>query len=1218
MSTFRALLFRVLLACVLATLTTDAWTQRADGVQKPLDSQLQLESPAVPLSARDRDWLREKHTLAIGVTAPGVPPLDMLHGTEFEGITADVIALMRQQLGVDAEIRVFPDREQALHALEGGRIDLLASTSRADLPRRSLVVSRPYASDQPSLFRRQGDDRRLPADMTGLTVAMPQDYLRDLSTMLHARHPRARFVRYPSRDQAMAALAFGNADLYLGDPLSASLLINRSFFNYVRFERFYSPAPGGFGFGFAMRRDGTPLARIVDAAIASLGQARLDRIAKRWTGESVILPGERVSLDTHEQRWAMRHPVVRVMVNDDFAPIAFFDAGGHFNGVVADLLQLISLRTGLRFKVERAGSFDSLTRSLTADQADLTVLVPSIEREDRLRFTRSFLATSFVLIARTSAPVTADTLADMPGKRVAIAKGHIATERVRARYPKARITETSTGLDALRMVADGKADAAVLSLITARYYIARLYEGKLSVSGMIADDSAPLTFAMRRGDTELQSILNKALQAYAPYELQAIANRWRPNAAMTGQTWRDYRQTIVAIVASAVALMTLFAVWVANLRRQIRQRLRAERALSDQLQFMRTFTDGLPDPVYVRDTEGRLLSFNRRYEAVLGITAHDALGKTAAALPAGLFEAAPDVQACYLRAIAEDKPLRRELAVNLRGEQRWIDHWVQPFRDASGAMKGVVCGWQDITRQRRIIDELMTARSQADQASRAKTTFLATMSHEIRTPMSAVIGTLELALRHARNGVFDYAAIETAHTAANGLLTLISDILDIVRIESGHLSLTPTRAKLRDLAESVARVFEGPARQNGIALALEMDSSLNADVLVDPMRFKQILSNLVSNAVKFTERGFVRIRLGGTPAGLEQMRVSLSVEDSGIGIAEADQRNLFRPFSQVNPSRKTGAQVSGAGLGLAICQSLCEMMGGTLALRSAEGKGTRVDVTLMLNVLPPSHGADTDAGTVIASPIQSHAGSLRVLVVDDHGVNRLLLCQQLAFLGHQAIAAKDGRQALRAWRADPFDIVVTDRHMPGMNGSALARAIRREEAGRALAPCLILGLTADARKDEIADSLAAGMDDCLIKPVGLDDLDKALRARRPGAEDANRTVAELMQMSDGNPEMTRRLIDEMLRANAQDRASLAVLGDALDLPGLAIVAHRLKGAAEILKADALANSCSQLRVACRVPGVSALHVRAAIAAVRTQIDTLDDVLGQLRSTLPVI
>lgn len=396
-----------------------------------------------------------------------------------------------------------------------------------------------------------------------------------------------------------------------------------------------------------------------------------------------------------------------------------------------------------------------------------------------------------------------------------------------------------------------------------------------------------------------------------------------------------------------------------------------------------------------------------------------------------------------------------------------------------------------------MIDELEEAKNLADEASRAKTTFLATMSHEIRTPMNAVIGILELALKRAETGRVDRSSIEIAYASAKSLLELIGDILDIARIESGRLSLSPKRANLRELVESVARVFEGLARQKRLSLVLEIDSSINGDVLLDAMRFKQILSNLVSNAIKFTDEGSIRIRIDGRQVEPSLLQVNLCVEDTGIGISLGDQQQLFRPFAQVNRNLQN---TEGTGLGLVISRSLCEMMGGRLVMSSELGQGTRIDIELRLQVLEPI------VENVRAIPLGSRqARRLQVLVVDDHAVNRQILHQQLSFLGHDVEEAENGLSAQPvAW--------ATVRHghhrLPHAADERLdlARSIRQEERENGEEPVVIIGLTADAQPEEIERCIQAGMNECLIKPIGLDVLEERLLALGFAADELPVTI----------------------------------------------------------------------------------------------------------------
>jgi len=1160
-------------------------------------SQLASERRDIKLSEQDWAWLRNKRKLTLGVSLPSFPPLDIVYNDgDYEGISADVIASLSQQLGVEVNVLNLPDRAQALEALQSGKVDMLSSANSFELKAYPVVLSRPYVDDSPALFRRLGDSRSLPTDLKGMTIAMAADYR--TTEDVQKQFPEARLVLFKSQTEAMAAVAFEHADIYLGDSLSAYYMINQSFFNYVKFDRML--AMNADGFSFALKQDNAPLLQILNKSIDGLGKIKLTYIIKRWASGGYVLPGDKVVLSTQEQRWIARNPVVRMVVNDDLAPAAFFDANGNFNGIIADLFDIITLRTGLQFQVERTGSFNNLQHALKTGKADLAMLVPSPERETFLRFTHSFATSSYAVVTANSGN-TFDGLQSLSGKRLAIAKGQAIIPQLRNKYPQIKLITPPTTLDSLSMVAHGDADAAMMSLSSARYYTSRLYDNRLQIAGITSGNTATTNFAMRRSDTELQSILNKVILSIPPDDMNSITNRWRPNAAMSGQTWRDYRQVIAEIIGVALLVVAIILLKVFFLRREIRKRMAVERTLSDQLQFLQTLSDAMPQPIYVRDREGRMLSCARSYERALGLSLNDVLGKTALELPGKYFEAAPSFHQDYLRAMEHGEPIQQCCEITLGDRKIWIDHWIQPFRDSCGTIKGVICGWVDITEQYSLIEELKAAKQRADDASRAKTHFLATMSHEIRTPMNAVIGTLELALKRADSGLLDRPSLEIAHTSAKSLLELIGDILDIVRIESGRLSLAPQRSNLRELVESVARVFDGLARQKGLELILDLDPTINSDVLIDPMRFKQVLSNLLSNAIKFTHTGFVRVRICGEYIDPCSLALELQVEDSGIGISEDDLQQLFRPFAQVNQNPMNGR--GGTGLGLVICRSLCEMMGGTLHMSSVPGAGTRIDVDLTLTRLEP---APPLPRRELKKPTQRHA-PIHILVVDDHRMNRQLLLQQLEFLGHEAIGAEDGAVALNLWRSIHFDIVITDCHMPVMTGAQLTLAIRQEEKQQGLTPCVILGLTADAQQGDIDGYIASGMNDCLLKPVELNVLEERLSAFEPGhsmkpapasvapdisSERYHIGINALTQLAGGDAAQVQNLIRELLESNHQDLQKLRILVQRQDTQALRELSHRVRGAARVVKDQRLIASCRALEDACSGP-LSGLEEKVA-------------------------
>ncbi|MFL1552926.1 response regulator [Pseudomonas sp. D47] len=771
-----------------------------------------------------------------------------------------------------------------------------------------------------------------------------------------------------------------------------------------------------------------------------------------------------------------------------------------------------------------------------------------------------------------------------------------------------QIVDAQSLADAFSLLANGRVDACVSTLVSARYLIARNYPDQLKINATVGARAAQLAFAVDHTSPVLLSILNKSLLSISPEEMDELTNRWRSPVVLDDSYWSKHKAAILQGFALAAVLLLSACVWIVLLRRQVLRRKLAERALSARLEFDRVLINGTPHPTYVRDRQGRLLLYNKAYRQVFGVEdERQLLGTTVMQSPFFNEEQAQAYHHDYLAVMAADEPLLRDrLLVLPSGEVLTIYHWILPFRGSEGSVDGLIGGWVDISDRQRLMEQLHAAKQEADNANRAKTTFLATMSHEIRTPMNAVLGMLEMAARKSDQGIFDRAAIDVASGAAKELLALIGDVLDIARIESGRQNLTLERANPHQLLNSVTRVFDGLAREKAIALTLKIDPALDRNVLIDAMRFKQIIANLLSNAIKFTAAGEVRISAHAQSADATQpMQLSVSIVDTGVGICEADQQQLFSPFSQA------GKQQQGSGLGLVISRSLIEMMGGSLALTSTPAKGTQATVRL---VLPAADAPSPQAHT----PLEITPGlPLSVLIVDDYAANRLVLSQQLAYLGHDVQEASGGAQALALWNEQPFDVVVTDCDMPGMNGYQLAQAIRQAEQSRGEPSCLLLGFTANAVAEEKQRCLEAGMDDCLFKPISLEQLSARLQQLQTEYFDNETSTALTAESLDdqlktlilGKLSALQTLREKLL---ASTRADLREFNELLardDRQRLAHLAHRVKGGARLIRYEQLTLTCENLEANC-AKGVGRGELSASTAAVTNCMQQLLELLQE--------
>ncbi len=372
--------------------------------------------------------------------------------------------------------------------------------------------------------------------------------------------------------------------------------------------------------------------------------------------------------------------------------------------------------------------------------------------------------------------------------------------------------------------------------------------------------------------------------------------------------------------------------------------------------------------------------------------------------------------------------------------------------------------------------------AEAAAANAAKSIFLATMSHEIRTPMNGVLGMAQ-AMSAGELPAVQRERLAVLQASGEALLDLLNDVLDVAKIEAGKLECEEIPFDLDSVLNGVSAAFQVQASRKSLTLEVTVAESARGTYRGDPMRLRQVLNNLISNALKFTDAGRVDVAVSREDEVLE-----ISVSDTGAGMPADRLHKLFGKFQQLDAS--TTRKHGGTGLGLAICRELCELMGGTIAAASVLGEGSTFTVALRL----PRIGAPSAPAAEAVEPRQAMdaAAAPRILAAEDNPVNRLVLSTLLAQIGIEAVVVEDGAQALAAWRGADWDVVLMDVQMPVMDGVMAARTIRETERRQGLTRTPIIALTANAMAHQLAEYRAAGMDDCVAKPVRAEDLFSAL------------------------------------------------------------------------------------------------------------------------------
>jgi len=596
-----------------------------------------------------------------------------------------------------------------------------------------------------------------------------------------------------------------------------------------------------------------------------------------------------------------------------------------------------------------------------------------------------------------------------------------------------------------------------------------------------------------------------------------------------------------------------------------------DQRLRDQQFYTRSLIESNIDALMTTDPSGIITDANKQMEALTGCTRDELIGA-----PFKKYFTDPErAEAAINLVLSEKKVTDYELTARARdGKQTVVSYNATTFYDRDRTLQGVLAVARDVTESKLVEAELQQAKAAAESASRTKSDFLASMSHEIRTPMNAIMGIADLLAKTALSPEQD-KYVQIFRRAGDNLLNLINDILDLSKVEASQLELERTGFSLNDHLEKVTEMVAGRAQEKGLALECEIAPNVRTDLVGDPTRLRQVLLNLLGNAIKFTESGEVSLRVTLDTDSSVPTALRFTVSDTGIGIPGEKLGQVFERFTQADSS--TTRRFGGSGLGLTISKRLVELMGGRIWAESRVGEGSVFAFAVPFEIWAAANRPTAAAvGTSPEVPLQE----LCILLAEDSADNCTITLAYLEDTPYRVEIAETGAIACEKFKSGYYDLVLMDRQMPVMDGLTATRTIRAWEQANGRPPTPIIALTASALKGDREMCMAAGCTAFLTKPIKQEVLLQAIKDRSIGAplslkEESSRMDTILVR---ANPQLASRIPAYLQNCRQNGIAMLDAL-DRVDFETVKYLGHQMRGSGGAFGFQAITDICAELQQA---------------------------------------
>ena len=1038
----------------------------------------EVDQQAVRLSAAEQQWLRSHPEIRLGVD-PSWPPYEFVDQSgELKGISADVINLLEKRLNIKFKLTSQNSWAETLDKARNHELDVLSSITKTSNREKYLRFTEPYFMPLNGIYTRKNNVNVTVTDLDDLknkTVVIENQYF--LHELLAKKYPDIKLFPVETTADALKAVSYGDVDAYVGNQGAANWVVEQNALNNLKI----TPATdiGQSPLRLAVRDDWPEFQSILDKTLLSISDVEMSTIRRKWLGLDFDNQGiNKLTLNASEQQWLDEHKIIRFSGDPNWLPYEAFDKQGVYIGIVAEHLKLIEQRLGIKVDIIPTQSWSDSVAKVKQGDIDVISETSDSDLKSQLSFTQNYISSPVVIVMNKDENYV-EGIDQIKHQKIAVIKEYGYVPQIIKKYPDLSFHRVDTIQEGLTAVSIGKVDALFATLAQASFHISELGINNIRIVGK-TEFNTKLAFGMRQEFAPLAALFNRALSSISQNEKQVIFDAWGKHKYVDKI---DYL-LLIKIVALFLMIIAVIVYWNRKLAKEIALR----KEIEAQTQAL---IDNIPLQVIVTSLQGHFITANPK--ALSDYKIHKSeLDR----FNISDFYVNPNDRELIVKELSEKGEVEQKIIVFKKrdGTQRSMMISVMPvFYQNQNAFLTIAV---DMTERIEIESTLNEAREHADQANRAKSEFLTNMSHEIRTPMNAIIGFTELLNDQLEDPKLK-SFVNTIQSAGNNLLTLINDILDLSKIEAGKFQIVKTACNPHELFTELGNIFMIKMAEKNIEFILDIDPLIPHSLQLDAPRLRQVLFNLIGNAVKFTEQGtiYIKARTDNEDNITSKLDLLIDIKDSGIGISEDQQPLIFQDFEQSSGQdlRKYG----GTGLGLSISKKLVEMMGGQITLNSQLGKGSTFTVKLT-GVNISSLVVDVDSEKQTPTTFISFP-PCRILIVDDITDNRELLLALFAGTPIQTVETENGLEAVEQVKQNdakqqPFDLILMDIRMPVMDGYQAAKEIK------SFSSIPIVALTASVMTDEFETIRSNNFDGYLRKPVLKTDLFNELRLFLPFEE----------------------------------------------------------------------------------------------------------------------